>query len=40
MNVLDRYLEYAEAFERTFADDDWSPLEPYFTAERLIVSPD
>lgn len=31
MNTVQRFLEYAEAFEETYADDDWSRLEPFFT---------
>lgn len=35
MNILDRFLEYADAFEKTFADDDWSRLTQYFTTNAL-----
>jgi hypothetical protein len=31
MSIQDRYLEYAEAFETSYKDDDWSPIEQYFT---------
>ena len=31
MNIVDRYLAYAEAFELSYEDDDWSRLEAYFT---------
>jgi SnoaL-like domain len=31
MAIQDRYLAYADAFEETYADDDWSRIEPYFT---------
>jgi SnoaL-like domain len=31
MAIQDRYLEYAEAFEKSYLDDDWSRIEPYFT---------
>ena len=31
MGIQDRYLAYANAFEETFVDDDWSRIEPYFT---------
>ena len=27
MSIADRYLAYAEAFEESMADDDWSRLE-------------
>jgi hypothetical protein len=30
MGIADRYLAYADAFEETYADDDWSRIEPYF----------
>lgn len=33
MNLVDRYLEYADAFEESFADDDWLRLEEYFTPD-------
>ena len=33
MSLVDRYLEYADAFEESFADDDWSRLEAYFTPD-------
>jgi hypothetical protein len=31
MNIKYRFLEYADAFEVTYEDNDWSRLEPYFT---------
>jgi len=31
MGILDRYQAYADAFEESFADDDWSRIEPFFT---------
>ena len=31
MSILDRYRAYAEAFEESLVDDDWSRIEPYFT---------
>jgi len=33
MSLVERYQAYANDFERTFADDDWSRLEQYFTAD-------
>ncbi len=30
MDPTKRFLEYAAAFEQTYADDDWSRLEPFF----------
>jgi hypothetical protein len=35
LSILDRYLEYADAFEESFVDDDWSRLEAYFTADAI-----
>lgn len=35
MSILDRYLEYARAFEEVMADDDWTRLEPYFTEDSV-----
>lgn len=31
MNIRDRFLDYADAFEITYKDNDWTRLEPYFT---------
>lgn len=31
MSILDRYQAYADAFELSYVDDDWSRIEPYFT---------
>jgi hypothetical protein len=31
MTLTERFLEYAMEFEKTFADDDWSRLERFFT---------
>ena len=31
MGIQDRYLEYADAFEESYEDDDWSRIEEYFT---------
>jgi hypothetical protein len=33
MRIINRYREYAEAFEATYDDDDWSRLEPYFSKD-------
>jgi len=35
MNLTERFEAYAAAFEETFADDDWSRLEPYFTEDTV-----
>jgi hypothetical protein len=35
VSILDRYLEYARAFEEVMADDDWTRLEPYFTEDSV-----
>lgn len=35
MEILDRYLAYAAAFEEAYASDDWSILEPYFTNDAV-----
>lgn len=35
MSNLDRYLEYADAFEESYADDDWSRIEAYFTPDAI-----
>jgi hypothetical protein len=31
MSILDRYQAYADAFEISYKDDDWSHVEPFFT---------
>lgn len=35
MGIIDRYLAYADAFEESYADDDWSRIEPYFTDDAV-----
>lgn len=35
MSIVDRYLEYAAAFEETYADDDWTRIEPFFTEDAV-----
>ncbi len=35
MSILDRYQAYADAFEESFEDDDWSHIEPYFTDDAV-----
>ena len=33
MPILDRFLAYAQDFEKTYVDDDWSRLERYFAPD-------
>ena len=40
MSIQDRFLEYADAFEVSYQDDDWSRLAQYFTAEATYDSGD
>ena len=35
MSILDRYQAYADAFEESFVDDDWSRIEQYFTEDAV-----
>ncbi len=35
MSILDRYQAYADAFEKSYVDDDWSHVEPYFTEDAV-----
>jgi hypothetical protein len=35
MTKLQHFLSYAAAFEQTYADDDWSRLEPFFTEDAV-----
>ena len=38
MSIQDRFLAYANAFEITFEDNDWSRLEQYFTEGAIYHS--
>ena len=40
MSIQDRFQEYADAFEVSYEDDDWSRLAQYFTAEATYDSGD
>ena len=33
MSIQDRYQAYADAFEESYEDDDWSRIGPYFTED-------
>lgn len=33
MNLLEHFFAYAQDFEKTYADDDWSRLEKYFAPD-------
>jgi ketosteroid isomerase-like protein len=33
MTILERFMAYAQDFERTYVDDDWSRLAQYFTPD-------
>jgi hypothetical protein len=35
MSILDRFQAYAEAFEESYVDDDWSRIEPFFTEDAV-----
>lgn len=35
MSILDRYQAYADAFEESYEDNDWSRLEQYFTDDAV-----
>ena len=35
MSILERYQAYAEAFEQSYLDDDWSRIEPFFTEDAV-----
>ena len=37
MSILDRYQAYAEAFEESYIDDDWTRIEQYFTEDAVYV---
>jgi hypothetical protein len=40
MSIQDRFLQYADAFEISYDDNDWSRLAQYFTAEAIYDSGD
>ncbi len=35
MNAIQRFGEYAAAFEKAYESDDWSVLDPYFTEDAV-----
>jgi hypothetical protein len=35
MSILERFRAYADAFEVSYEDDDWSRVEPYFTEDAV-----
>ena len=39
MSILDRFKAYADAFEESFEDDDWSRIEPFFTEDAVYIEP-
>jgi hypothetical protein len=40
MSNLERFEAYADAFEETYADDNWQRLEAYFTADAVYAPGD
>jgi len=38
LNIAHRYQDYAEAFEETYEDDDWTRIEPFFTEDAVYKS--
>ncbi len=40
MSNLERFTEYAEAFEETLLDDDWARLEQYFSPDAVYLPGD
>ena len=37
MGIQDRYQAYADDFERSYEDDDWSRIEQYFTEDAVYA---
>lgn len=35
MSITDRYQAYADAFEESYEDDDWTRIEPFFTEDAV-----
>jgi hypothetical protein len=40
MSIVDRYRAYADAFEESLVDDDWSRIEPFFTEDAVYAGGD
>ena len=40
MSNLERFQAYANAFEETYADDNWQRLDEFFTADAVYASGD
>jgi hypothetical protein len=40
MSIADRYRAYADAFEESLEDDDWSRIEAYFTEDAVYEGGD
>ncbi len=40
MGIAEKFFAYAQAFEKTFEDDDWSRLEPFFTPNAVYLPGD
>lgn len=40
MSIQERYLQYVDAFEDTYLDNDWSRLEEFFTADSIYDNGD
>ncbi len=38
MNALDTFQAYFDAFEDTYADDDWARIEPFFAEEMTYLN--
>ena len=38
MSIAERWKAYADAFEESYEDDDWSRIEPYFTEDASYES--
>ena len=37
MKLIERFQKYAEDFEETYVDDDWSRIAPYFAEDAVYV---
>ena len=35
MSIMERFIAYAQDFEQTYVDDDWSRLTPYFKPDAV-----
>jgi len=40
MTITETFYTYVQAFEKTFVDDDWTRIEPFFTPDAVYLTAD